>query len=256
METYVCSDIHGEFDAWLWAIAKSGINLGKGDSLVILGDLIDRGEDSLACVLYVFELMKRYPGQVTYLIGNHERMFLDFVNCEDSLLSIFLGSIWCDNGGLATIHSFLGNVPGKFGESKKQLKERYSEIIKKMSGLPYYKVDEQLNCVYVHAGFESNVPLDKQSKDQMVWIREDFLNGFQPVEGDVLDGKLIVHGHTPVQVMGRYTDCEYNGKGFYKGKYHLNVDGGSARGEKILIVKMNDLSYVEQGIVKKGDKGQ
>lgn len=52
---------------------------------------------------------------------------------------------------------------------------------------------------------------------------------------------LIIHGHTPVQ----YFD-DYKGTGFYRGKHHVCIDGGSARGEKILVVNTGNFSFVEQ----------
>lgn len=254
MATYVCSDIHGQFFTWLSAIAKSGLSLENGDKFIILGDLIDRGEESLACVKYALELKERYPNQVTYLRGNHEQLFLDFVNIRDPL-SIegymdlqMIGGNWLLNGGRKTVSSFFPKSDtSSLVELHKMFNESYSEIIQKLNELPYYKVDEELNCVYVHAGFETGKPLEQQDKLNMLWIREGFLDGFKACEGDVLKGKIIVHGHTPVQYMHEYSS-PYNGQGFYKGEYHLNVDGGAALRDKLLVVKIDDLTYVEEKI--------
>lgn len=249
MATYVCSDIHGQFDAWLLALKKSGIQLKNGDELVILGDLIDRGQENLACLNFALELLERYPAQVTYLMGNHEKMFLDFVNVpmpktDIGYINIQInGQRWMGNGGIFTIKSLLGELPESIYKTYELLNEKHSALIKKLNKLPYYKIDYKHNCIYVHAGFESNIPLHEQNKSNMLWIREEFFEHFQPVKGDVLENKLIVHGHTPVQYIPNH-----KGNGFYKGKHHICIDGGSARKENIIILKMDDLSFISQKV--------
>lgn len=254
MATYVCSDIHGNFDIWLSAIKKSGISLDNGDQLVILGDLIDRGPDSLACVNYALMMKEKLPEQVTYLMGNHEKMFLDFVQISNAETPegytelMIAGQHWYLNGGIETVKSLLGFVPDTFYESHKLINKRHFDLIKRLINLPFYKIDEVNNCVYVHAGFASNVELENQHELDMIWIRDDFFNEYNPVKGDVLENKLIVHGHTPVQYMK-----DYNGEGFYRRDHHLCVDGGASLKEKILIVKMDDFSYTESKIMQIDD---
>jgi len=51
------------------------------------------------------------------------------------------------------------------------------------------------NCgdfLFVHAGVRPGVPIHEQTEDDLLWIRDDFLNWEQPFE------RLVVHGHTPV----------------------------------------------------------
>lgn len=249
--TFVCSDIHGQYDAWLDALIKSNINLQEGNRLIILGDLIDRGPDSLACVEFAFELMNRYPKQVTYLMGNHEKMLLDFLNnnpdSPDGYINLMIdGTHWYRNGGHAAVSSFLGDAEldrENFYAVRATLKKKHPDLIKRLNELPYYKVDDENNCVYVHAGFRSGRRLEEQYKEDMLWIREEFFRSFRPVEGDVLEGKLIVHGHTPVQYMP-----DYQGEGFYQGKHHICVDGGAALEEGVLVLKVDDFSYTEEKI--------
>lgn len=249
MKTLVCSDIHGEFESWQKALSKSDIDFAKGDNIIILGDLIDRGSQSYECVSFALDLLNKYPEQVIYLMGNHEKMFLDFVNVKDpktheGYIDLYTcGKTWIGNGGTQTISSFLGGLPDSLLDIYYLFHERFTETINKLNQLPYYYVDSDNGFAYVHAGFESNVPLNEQSKEAMIWIREEFYNEFSPVVDDELDGKLIVHGHTPVQYFDDYAGC-----GFYRGKHHICVDGGSARGEKVLVVNIDDMSYVEQNV--------
>lgn len=174
MVTYACSDIHGNYDAWIRALDKSEINLEKGDNLVILGDLIDRGNKSYECVTFALEMINAYPGQVSYLMGNHEKMFLDFVNVKhkstlDGYLDLLLnGQTWLGNGGTQTVRSFLGGFPEGYIDMHELFNRHFSDLIGELNQLPYYKIDENNNCVYVHAGFESNVSLNGQDINEMV----------------------------------------------------------------------------------------
>ncbi|SDJ16877.1 metallophosphoesterase [Natribacillus halophilus] len=96
--------------------SNAGIYIHDGDDLMILGDLIDRGPQSRQCVNFALSLISIYPDQVTYLIGNHEKMFLDFVNTTDVKTPAgyndlqIKGEKWYKNGGDETVHDFLGYV--------------------------------------------------------------------------------------------------------------------------------------------------
>lgn len=252
MSTFVCSDIHGNYDAWLKALKKSGINFDAGDKLIILGDLIDRGDKSYDCLSYTFDLIDKYPEQVIYLMGNHEEMFLDFLTVNNPESShgyeklMKYGRRWLENGGLQMVTSFLGDTTEYYVDDLLNLYNIFHEkygFVNKLNDLPYYFIDENHNIVCVHAGFKSGIRLKEQKSTHMLWIRDEFYKSFEPVKSDQLDGKLIVHGHTPVKYFKNY-----GGEGFYQGKHHIGIDGGAAMDRKILIVKIDDLSYVEQAI--------
>src|SRR5690625_2601126 len=116
MSIYVCSDIHGKYIEWRKAIAKTDLNLENGDKLIILGDLIDRGGQSLDCVSFALNLVNKYPKQVIYLMGNHEKMMLDFLNSKINHANdvddfSLHGKTWIGNGGRITVYSFLNGLP-------------------------------------------------------------------------------------------------------------------------------------------------
>ena len=252
MATFVCSDIHGEYDAWMEAIELSGMDLAGGDRLIILGDLIDRGEKSLACLTYAFKLIDEYPNQVFYLMGNHEEMLLDFVNSPEPSTHLeykemrYKGSLWTQNGGLALLASILEQSAETYYDLHELLNKELSPYIERLNKLPLYMVDEQNKCVYVHAGFRSKVSLEEQVAKDMLWIRKDFFSGFEAVEGDELEGKLIIHGHTPVQY-----SPDWNGEGYYNGGHHICIDGGISSNGTIIMLKADDLSYVEVAVKQK-----
>ncbi|HEY4602165.1 MAG TPA: metallophosphoesterase family protein [Cerasibacillus sp.] len=246
MNTFVCSDIHGEYEAWMQALKKSKLNLEAGDRLILIGDLIDRGKGSLKCLTYVFKLMEKYPSQVTYLMGNHEEIFLDFVNRPkpdnqfDYMEMMRSGERWIRNGGLATVQSMFDESFESYYDLYEMLNKKYVDLIQKMNDLPLYLIDDDNRCVYVHAGFKSGVPLSKQKREDMLWIRHEFYKQFKAISGDVLNDKLIIHGHTPVKYFS-----DWNGEGYYHGGHHLCIDGGAYDGGAILVLKVEDLSFVE-----------
>ena len=75
---YAISDVHGMYEPYMEVIKK----LGKDDTLFILGDAIDRGEDGIKIILDIIEKYKNQDNgpNITLLLGNHEVMFLQTIN--------------------------------------------------------------------------------------------------------------------------------------------------------------------------------
>lgn len=68
--TYVISDIHGQFDALMKMMKQ--IDFGYDDELYILGDVVDRGEESIECIKWIMQ-----QDNILTLLGNHELLFYD-----------------------------------------------------------------------------------------------------------------------------------------------------------------------------------
>lgn len=68
--TYVISDIHGQFDALMKMMER--IDFSYDDEMYVLGDIIDRGNQSLECVQWIME-----QDNILAMLGNHELMFLE-----------------------------------------------------------------------------------------------------------------------------------------------------------------------------------
>src|SRR5260370_17666159 len=79
MKTFVVGDIHGRC-AQLHNLLETLPRDESVDTLVFLGDLIDRGPDVPGCVEYVLNLCAANPDRVICLRGNHEQMLLDFLD--------------------------------------------------------------------------------------------------------------------------------------------------------------------------------
>jgi serine/threonine protein phosphatase 1 len=187
LATYVIGDIHGCLRPLRLLLAK--IAPQPGDEVIFIGDYIDRGPQSREVVEYLLGL----PYRCVFLLGNHEKMLLDYLTGNDP-------GIFLPNGGVATLQSYGGdfaNIPPAHLNFFHTLR-------------PMYETPEYL---FVHAGIRPMVPLDKQKLDDLVWIRQEFFQfiGRFP--------KPVVFGHTPLrQVLlasdriGIDTGCVYGGK--------------------------------------------
>ncbi len=92
---YVIGDIHGCLDPLRRLMAQ--LRPSEADEVIFLGDYVDRGPDSRGVIEYLLTLRGRY----TFLMGNHERMFLDFLQGKERALFLY-------NGGAATLESYGG----------------------------------------------------------------------------------------------------------------------------------------------------
>jgi serine/threonine protein phosphatase 1 len=160
----------------------------EDDEVVFIGDYIDRGPDSKGVIDFLLTLRGRY----TFLMGNHERMFLDFLQGKERLLFLY-------NGGAATLESYggVGEIPASHLAFLNRLRL-------------YHESDEYL---FVHGGIRPGVPLEKQDPSDLLWIREEFYAypGRYP--------KTVVFGHTPMRDalitedrIGIDTACVYGNK--------------------------------------------
>ncbi len=172
---YAIGDIHGRLDKLKALMARIDPDPRK-DTLVFLGDYIDRGPDSRGVVDFVLNLQSGYRN-VACLIGNHERMFLDYIRDGGNRDFYFL------NGGRMTLTSYglSGNEDAREGD----FPSAHIHFLKSL--LPYYETEDY---IFVHAGLRPGVPLKKQDPDDLLWIRGEFI--FAPGRF----GKTVVFGHT------------------------------------------------------------
>ncbi len=178
-------DIHGVYDKLLDLMNKVDFN-PKDDLLIFLGDYIDRGPDSLKSLDYVRDLTIRFPEQVIALMGNHEDMCIRFYkegNKDDTEfddLDEYMIRAWLRNGGRETLEEF------KFLKS-----EDVSARIQWMKSLPVsYKIGDFYFC---HAGIRAFVPLDEQTKFDLLWIRSEFVSWYDGSMGTIVVGHTVTH---------------------------------------------------------------
>lgn len=194
MENYfVVGDIHGCYDQTLTLLKHWN---SDNQRLVFLGDYIDRGAKCLETIKLVMKLHKEY-GAIA-IGGNHESLFLDWMNVRD------LG-LYYRAGGINTILSFLNNNPSTLDESSiiQEIKESIPEVINFIQFLPnYYETKDHL---FIHAGVDlakENWKDDDESTFR--WIRNEF------IQGENHTGKTIVFGHTPTFYLHPKVNGEFN----------------------------------------------
>lgn len=163
-------DIHGCLEQLIGLLHR--IDPTPRDQLVFLGDYVDRGPNSSGVLAYLLELCRELPATV-FLMGNHERMFLDFLDDIDSLSFLV-------NGGTMTLTSYRQ-------DDKVRVPQEHIDFLRGLRLL--FETPEH---VFVHAGLRPEIPLDRQREEDLLWIRGEFLNHAEEF------GKIVVHGHTPV----------------------------------------------------------
>jgi serine/threonine protein phosphatase 1 len=192
---YAIGDIHGRSDCLASAhalIDRDIARLGNRDRAVevYLGDYIDRGPDSKGVIDRLIERAATTP--MVLLRGNHE------IIMESFLWGLTPFDDWRKLGGLETILSYGvdarallvrgGTIsPGDLAERLPLSHIRFMSALENVRQFGRY-------C-FVHAGLRPGIPAEKQSIEDLAWIREDFLN----FAGDF--GCVVVHGHTPVNAV-------------------------------------------------------
>ncbi len=189
---YAVGDIHGRLDLLRRLHGLISDDAARHPAtrrvVVYLGDYVDRGEDSAGVIDLL--LGDPLPGfESVYLLGNHEEMMLDFF--ED----ISIARSWMTNGGADTLMSYRVSPPMIFADEavvtqvQQDLAGRLPEPHRAfLEGLSLSH--QEGDYFFAHAGIRPGVPLEKQEKRDLIWIRNPFL------ESEQAHGKVIVHGHT------------------------------------------------------------
>lgn len=224
MRTYAIGDIHGylgELERAHALIAADRDRCGDEAAPVIhIGDLCDRGPDTRGVIDFLLAGLERGEAWGT-LLGNHDRImarFLEDPSWIDPQLPVGLHWFHPRMGGEATIASY--GIEIEPDERLNKLHARVRAVVPEahrafICGLPTsIKLGDALFC---HAGIRPDVPLNEQTEDDLCWIRAEFLKS----RAD--HGPLIVHGHTPVDVL------EHHGN-------RLNIDTGAGYGKPLVPV--------------------
>jgi len=197
--TFAIGDIHGELDLLRALVAKLPL-LDAEDTLVFLGDYIDRGPRSQE-VIHIVRAFERELGcKVVTLRGNHEDAWLRVI---DHGWPEFVFPT--PNGCLATMRSFTGGPVPKEDEviSKGDAPLLFSgkffpeDVVAWMRELPWFYEDE--HAIYVHAGLLERDgvfphPRDTQPQAALLWTRtESFFREYR--------GKRVVIGHTKTEYL-------------------------------------------------------
>lgn len=190
---YAIGDIHGCYREMLDLLKQIGHHDrtcpgGEEVEIVLLGDLVDRGPDSAAVLETVRYYLDNYR-HFTVLKGNHEDVMVRGLSGNQAAFRQ-----WLEIGGDATLRSFGFDPPSEIDET-----EIGAVIEAARAHVTQDRIDwmRDLPCslsrgdyFFCHAGVRPHVPLRRQAKADLMWIRDSFLTS------DVDHGAIVVHGHT------------------------------------------------------------
>lgn len=195
VRVYAIGDIHGRSDLLDGAIdvilADARTAPEENRVIVHLGDYIDRGPNAAAVI---DRLIDEPPDgfEIAHLIGNHEDTLIRFLD------DVRFGPRWLGFGGMATLESYRIRRPstGSNRERWETLRRSVREALPARhlaflrSLRPWHRIGDYL---FVHAGVRPGIPIERQDPEDLIWIREAFL------DSDEDFGATVVHGHTPTR---------------------------------------------------------
>lgn len=188
---YAIGDVHGRYDLLCRIFEKieahsATLPPNRNTNIILLGDLIDRGPQSAQVLEFLFNLQKRNKN-FTVLLGNHEELMIRAISGEPGMLRA-----WIKLGGGPTLRSFGIEPPeGEYdlpAFTKQVAKAIPPEYVSWLKSLPLSA--RSGDYFFCHAGVRPRLSLARQSRNDLLWIREEFL------ESEVDHGAVIVHGHS------------------------------------------------------------
>jgi serine/threonine protein phosphatase 1 len=200
MGLFIIGDVHGCLYTYIRLMEHWD---PKTETMIQVGDLIDRGKHSSQCIKLAFELENTFKEQAVFLKGNHEQLMIDYLTENDNHLN------WLNNGGMETLKEFKQSEIDPFF---------YIGWIKTR---PLTWNNDKV--MVSHAGFSvaAKDPFDIRDKDGLLWNRKPLL--------DI--GKIQVIGHTPL----------LNGKPEYSSSSKSwNIDTGAYRNICLTGIKLRD----------------
>jgi serine/threonine protein phosphatase 1 len=191
---YAIGDIHGCYDQLRLLLTQIASDAdayanGRTVTLIFCGDYIDRGPASREVLDALCWLKRRCPFHLQFLKGNHEQVMLDYI--ADPVRA----TAWLRFGGSETLQSYGVTPPSSDDGPEAHLAAR-DDLLERLP-VAHLRFLEDLELMvgvgdyaFVHAGVRPGVALTSQTEDDLLWIREDFL------DTEASHDRIIVHGHT------------------------------------------------------------
>lgn len=176
---FAIGDVHGCADKLSVLLDRLPLDR-KRDTLVFLGDLIDRGPASKEVIETICRL-RRQGFAVVCLLGNHEYLLREYRDSGDAALLPYLRA----NGIEKTLASY-GAVTQRGLVDLSFMPAAHQEFIASL--IPYWETEE---FIFVHAGIMAGVPLADHDLPTLCEKRGEFLSS------EIYVGKRVVFGHTP-----------------------------------------------------------
>jgi serine/threonine protein phosphatase 1 len=191
-------DVHGHLehlDALLGLLRPEitrALVRGLACELVMIGDYVDRGPDSLGVLRRLIGLEHELGIPVHALCGNHDHYLIEFLlsgSPDPEALEA-----WCGNGGGTTLAEFGISLDEILACDPAELAARARsaagpEILGLLRDLALYRPFG--DYLFVHAGVDPKLPLAEHGRRELLWLREPFLSA-----RDWRQPFAVVHGHT------------------------------------------------------------
>jgi len=209
---FAIGDIHGCLDK-LQRLVRDIAADPENDTLVFIGDYIDRSGGGKDVVDYVLWLKKNYQ-KVICLCGNHESMLIRYLEGVDE-------DIYLANGGMMTLNAYGISRSDSLRARKAKIPANHLRFFKSL--LPYYETDQ---FIFVHAGLLPGIPLTGQTARDLQWVRQEFIDSGYDF------GKRVVFGHTHFSAPMVTTN-------------KIGVDTGAVYGGKLTCVELPTLKFYQ-----------
>jgi serine/threonine protein phosphatase 1 len=228
LRIYAVGDIHGRLDLLdklLLSIEKDIASRSTVRPIyVFLGDYIDRGPSSRETIDRLIEHGEKRES--VFLKGNHE---LIAIKC---LRDRSLFDQWLRLGGLETLASYgVSTDIRAVGKQTVQLQAAFHSALPQAHLRFFRDLQSSFACgdfFFAHAGVKPTIALSRQKEEDLLWIRDEFLTSIDDL------GKIIVHGHTPVDRVGIRPN-------------RINIDTGAFASGRLtcLVIDSKSLSVID-----------
>jgi serine/threonine protein phosphatase 1 len=218
-DVHGCLSLYREIEA---RVADEARETGVGQTLVILGDIIDRGPEVRGVVDHMMAPAPEGVSRVC-LMGNHEDMALRFLSDPSSAVD------WLRFGAWPTLGAY-GIVPDPVQGARgpdvvriaRELKAAMGPgVIGWLKSLPLGLIAGPY--VLAHAGVAPEVPLARQTRADLIWTRHGEIADLLPPAD--LGERLVIHGHVPVEAAVRQG-------------WRLNIDTGAFATGRLTAVRL------------------
>jgi len=207
MSQWVISDIHGCYLTFK-SLLEDKIHLSQGDTVYLLGDMIDRGKRSKETLDYIISLQQQ-GYRILPIKGNHEDMLLRLYYNRRKGFDFFRllykneYQLWLRCGGKQTLESF----------QVQKIHEIPIMYIQWMESLPYYYLLDDF--ILVHAGLDFTSTNLFANKIAMLNCKK------MDIDPTLIDNKIIIHGHTKCsrKKVDRMIEQRHQ-------NHHINLDNG------------------------------
>ncbi len=268
VEVVVIGDVHGRSDAFAVALDLAG-SLPRKEArrtLVLLGDLIDRGPDSIGAWRLAGDAARLAKAdEVVDLMGNHEQMAAMALARPDNARGLtprVIGNaleVWGWNGGDAVLASLVATTGADLDDD-----EAISRALRAELGPRLVRMRSHWRCgdtLFVHAGVNPDVPLDRMlaapwvqfyprmvEAEHWAWVRDPFLRAEVGEAGH--HGTFVVHGHSPRGGIDMVPD-----ETAVRAHSRLNLDGGSYATGIVRLAVMSGSDILLHDIVGEAPQG-